>query len=166
MDQKTIFRTVMELIKDGDSDRLREFFVTNKDAVSMTTPFGSWLHIAASKGHLNIVRMLVEDFGMRKNLEGNASKGSPIHSAALEGQYDVVLYLLNIGATLDTSTPDRNPLFGAILGGNVAIARLLIERGIDKSVRYSGASMKDMNALDFAMERGASEFADVLAQEQ
>jgi len=71
---------------------------------------------------------------------------------------------LDKGAEIDISAPERNPLFGAILGGNVAIAKLLLDRGIDASIRYSGKSMHDMSAIDFAKERGADEFVSLLGE--
>ncbi|MCA9183495.1 MAG: ankyrin repeat domain-containing protein, partial [Planctomycetales bacterium] len=96
------------------------------------------------------------------NLKGGTSESSPLDRACADGQYDVVKYLLDKGAKIDVSAPERNPLFGAILSGNLAIAKLLIDRGIDTSVRYSGESMHDMSAIDFAKERGADEFVCLL----
>jgi len=55
---------------------------------------------------------------------------------------------------LDTSEPQRNPLFAAIYGGHLAVAQLLVERGIDTSVKYNGDSMKGMDAYEFALEGG------------
>jgi ankyrin repeat protein len=164
MDQKQLFRAVIDSIREGDRDKLRMILSSNEGAGNMVTPFGTVLHIAASEGRLEIVRMLVEDFGLDLNAGDSVSGGAPIHSAALEGRYDVVAYLLNRGATLDTSKPNRNPLFGAILGGNVEVAKLLIERGINKEICYSSDSMHNMNALAFAKERGASEFVALLAK--
>ena len=63
---------------------------------------------------------------------------------------------------LDVSEPERNPLFGAILKGHTGIAKLLVDRGIDINVQYTGESMKDMDALAFAREWGRSDIAEYL----
>ena len=60
------------------------------------------------------------------------------------------------------SEPERNPLFGAIYGGHTAIAKLLIDSGIDTTVKYSGESMHEMDALAFAHEWGRSDIAELL----
>lgn len=74
----------------------------------------------------------------------------------------IVKRLLELGAVLDTTEPDRNPLFGAIYGGHTQVAKLLIDSGIDTSVRYSGANMKHMDALAFAKEWGRSDIVELL----
>ena len=65
---------------------------------------------------------------------------------------------------MDTSDPRFNPLFAAIYGGHFDIAKVLIEKGIDTKVKYSGSCMKDMNARAFATERGETEIAQLLAR--
>lgn len=157
-----LHKVIRTAIKTGDLNSLTTIFEANPAAVNMNTPFGSWLHVAASFGRLEIVQMLVERFRLDINLKGGASESSPLDRACADGQYDVVKYLLDKGAEIDVSAPERNPLFGAIMSGNVAIAKLLIDRGIDTSIRYSGESMRDMSAIDFAKERGADEFVSLL----
>ena len=75
----------------------------------------------------------------------------------------MVKYLLSCGAEMDVSEPERNPLFGAIYGGHADIAKLLIESGIDTRVKYTGESMKNMDALAFAHERGQKDIAALLS---
>lgn len=163
MDHKQLFRSMMDAIRSGDCEQMKTILRSHPAAATMTTPFGSWLHVAASKGQLEMVKVLVKDFDLDVDLGNSVSNGAPIHSAALGGNYDVVKYLLDRGAKLDTSEPVRNPLFGAILGGNVEVAKLLLESGIDKSVRYSGEVMDNTDALAFARERGATEFVAILS---
>jgi ankyrin repeat protein len=96
------------------------------------------------------------------NARGGTFGGSPVNLAAGYGQPHIVRALLAAGAELDVSEPERNPLFSAIHGGHLEIVKFLIERGIDYRVRYTGESMKDMDALAFARERGQTEIADYL----
>jgi uncharacterized protein len=45
-------------------------------------------------------------------------------------------------------------LFSAIHNGHTEIAKILINAGIDTKIKYTGQSMKNMGALEFARERG------------
>ncbi len=69
---------------------------------------------------------------------------------------------MSCGAELDISDPIRNALFGAISNGYPDIAELLIESGIDVSVKYTGESMKAMDALAFARKQGQTEIVKLL----
>ena len=91
---------------------------------------------------------------------------SPIVVAAEFGKLDNVRFFLNQNVSLDTKKPSANPLFAAIMGRSVEISKLLIDSGIDTTVRYSGEKMNDMDALAFALERGETEIADVIALHQ
>ena len=161
-----LHKAIRSAIKSGDKIQLQALLLENEDAATMDTPFGSWLHVAASFGKIDIVRMLIEEHGLNIDANGGVAGGSALHRAATDGHHDVVNYLLDIGAKMDTSEPERNPLFGAILGRHLEIAKTLIARGIDKDIYYSGPSMVQMNALAFARERGATEFFPILEEER
>ena len=55
-------------------------------------------------------------------------------------------------------------MFGAISNGYPDIAKLLIESGIDVEVKYSGESIKGMDALAFAREQGQVEIVKVIEE--
>jgi uncharacterized protein len=125
------------------------------------TVFGTWLHFAASKGRLEIVKQLLA-MGCPINGRSGVHDSAPIHLAASGGHYEIVNFLLDSGASLDVSEPERNPLFGAIYGGHTTVAKLLIERGIDTRPSYTGENMTNMDALAFAKEWGRSEIVELL----
>ena len=77
---------------------------------------------------LDIVKLV--ELGSNINTLGGVYGGA-LNEAASEGHIDIVRYLLSCGADMDTSEPERNPLFGAISNEHVDIAKLLIESGID-----------------------------------
>lgn len=154
---KSIYRSSM----DGDAQTLLSLIGTSVSRLHTDTPFGTPLHIAASRGDLDLVQRLV-DLGAEINRRGGTFDGAPINSAATNGHLNVVQYLIAQKAELDTSSPERNPLFGAILHGSIEVVDSLLSAGIDASVRYSGESMKNMGAIEFAIERGQIEIASLL----
>ena len=154
-------KAIRAAIKGGDADAVLSLISQRPARLSMETPFGSWLHVAASSGQLDVVTTLVA-LGLDVNVRAGILGGAPVNEAASGGHQAVVEFLLSRGATLDVSAPERNPLFGAIYGGHLEIARLLLHSGIDFKIRYSGKSMKEMGAYEFAVERGQSEMAALL----
>lgn len=137
----------------------------DRDILTMMTPFGTWLHVAASAGALEVARLLVE-LGIDVNARGGTFNSNALNNAASSGDIEMVKYLLSCGADLDVSEPERNPLFGAIYGGHIDVAKYLIDSGIDIHVRYTGGSMTNMDALAFAIERGEKQIAALLEQKQ
>ncbi len=65
-------------------------------------------------------------------------KYTAIKSAAAEGHYEMVRYLLQQGATLNFEPPHpyKDVLFGAIRSGNKEVVQLLIDHGADTTILY------------------------------
>ena len=145
-------------IKRGDVDEVIALIGNDQSLRDAMTPFGTWLHVAATYGQLAIVRWLLEA-GIELNRRGGIAGGNALNEAAEEGHLDIVRYLLSAGADMDVSDPQRNPLFAAIQTGSLDIVKLLLEHGIDATVRYTGEHMKDMDAHAFAIEHGKREIA-------
>lgn len=160
-DRVAVIKAIRSAIKRGDVEDVAMLIEEDMARLHVMTAFGSWLHVAADFGNLRVVELLIA-LGADVNALGGVSGGSAIHCAASEGHADVVRYLLSKGAALDVSEPERNPLFGAIYGGHVAVAKLLIESGIDTSVRYTGENMKNIDALAFAREWGRTDIIKLL----
>lgn len=156
---KAIYRASM----DGNSQLLLDLIGTSESRLHTDTPFGTPLHIAASRGDLALVRKLVE-LGSDINRRGGTFGGAPINLAATNGHLPVVAYLLELASYLDTSDPVRNPLFGAILHGHTEIVKRLLSAGVDAAVRYTGDSMKNMGAFEFAIENGQRNIAEMLRE--
>jgi ankyrin repeat protein len=162
MNEAEITKALRAAVKDADVERVRSLIGGSKERLQQMTPFGSWLHIAAKGGSLELVKCLIS-LGADVNAKGGTFCGAPVNLAAGYGHLHIVQTLVAEGAELDVSEPERNPLFSAIQGGHLEIVKFLVERGIDYRVRYTGESMKDMDALAFAHERGKSEIAEYLA---
>jgi uncharacterized protein len=125
----------------------------SKDA---TTEFGfTALHVAATAGHLQIVRLLI-DAGAdvdRRDRHGI----SPLLQAV--GWPNIMEALLDAGADVDTATIQGvTPLMSAAAFGEMASVRLLLARGADPNRRDDGGS----NAAEIAGEKGEDEIASLL----
>jgi len=131
------------------------------NAVSMTTPFGTWLHLAARYGNIPLMGIFLSN-GVNINVKGGIMGGNALNYAASNGRLEAVKFLHSRGAEFDTSDPTRNPLFAAINEGSEEVARFLIENGINTSVKYSGENMKNTDALAYAMQRGMRNIARLL----
>ena len=158
-----IVRYIFDAIEEKDTPQVLSLLAAHTDYLNIMTPFGTWLHVASSEGALEVVKKLIS-LGLDININGGTFNAGAINLAASEGHYDIVKYLLSCGAKMDISEPDRNPLFAAIYGGHKDIVHLLLASGIDASVRYTGEYMKNMDAYDFAIERGQKEIAAMLQQ--
>lgn len=161
MDTQVRNRLLYEAAKQAKNVEFIALLQAEPDALHAMTPFGSWLHVAATVGNDELIRYLVEK-GLDPSVRGGTFKGGAINLAASNGHLNVVQYLLSSGAEVDTSEPERNPLFAAIHGGHADIVQCLLDSGIDASIKYSGQSMNEMDAVAFAKERGQLGIADLI----
>lgn len=158
---KEIMKLMRTAIKKGKKELVQELLESYEDLINIDTPFGSWLHVAAAQGNVEIVKYLIE-CGMDVNKNGGFSGGTPIEQAASRGHLDVVKLLFFSGAHFDVSAAPINPLFAAIYGGYFDIVIFLVEKGIDISKQYDMGSLKNVDAYEYARQYGQTEIADYL----
>lgn len=164
MEKQSVFMQIVESIRSEDCGAIERLLHENPEQMVAFTPIGgqTWLGYAAQLGKLEAVKTLVK-LGLDMNKGDKHDGDSPIGSAAANDHYDVVEYLLRAGAVMDVSLSVRNPLFAAIVGRSPQIVRLLLEAGVDSQVRYTSETMKDMDAVAFALMRGELECARTIA---
>jgi uncharacterized protein len=163
MDTNLLNQEFHKAIKNNDLTKLEDLIVSYPDQLNELTVFGNWLHVAISfQASLDVVECLVAH-RININQEAGIGRGNPLNLAASKGRIDIVNYLLNNGALIDVSEPERNPLFSAIYAGNMEIAKNLLSHGMDFRIKYSGERMNDMDALSFAKERGQTEIAEMIS---
>lgn len=95
--------------------------------------------------NIEIVEYLIDE-GIDIDARGGTFDASALNSAAGAGHLEIVKYLIKEGAELDLSLAKGNLLFGAIYGGHIEVVKFLVEKGIDISIRYTGDSIKEMDA--------------------
>ncbi|WP_367888110.1 ankyrin repeat domain-containing protein [Bacillus wiedmannii] len=163
MDKKIVNKAIRNAIKLGDTSEVKQLIGDDNEILNTMTSFGTWLHVAAKKGHLEMVEYLINK-GIDIDAKGGTFDASALNLAAGAGHLEIVKYLIENGAELDVSLAKRNPLFGAIYGGHKEVVELLVEKGIDISIRYTGESIKNMDAYEYAREFGQTEIAEYLKQ--
>lgn len=164
MESKSLPVRIIEAINNEDVDTLRTLLDDHPDQLTWNTPFvgQTWLGYAASNGKLKSVRLLVS-LGADVNQGDHRENVKPICAAACNDQLEAVAYLLENGAVLDTETSVQNALFSAVVGRSPRITQRLLEAGIDSTVRYTSRTMKDMDAIAFALMRGERKCAELIA---
>jgi len=101
------------------------------------------LMLAALKGHLALVKKLVE-----RDADVNKTGWTALHYAASGGHLQVIDFLLENSAYIDAESPNgTTPLMMAAMYGNPESVKLLIQAGADLNVK----NMVGMTALDFAV---------------
>jgi len=151
-------------VRDSDVRAVEAFLTEHPEYIRAFAPFagGTWLHYAAGAGDVDVVACMIR-MGCDVNSGAKDDGRLALKDAAYEGKSDNVRYLLEHGSNLDVSSSTRNPLFGAIVGKSLSVVQLLLERGIDASVRYNSETMQDMDATAFALMRGEAEIARAIA---
>ncbi|WP_425495272.1 ankyrin repeat domain-containing protein [Paenibacillus tengchongensis] len=157
-------KEIRNAIKDDDIQEVKRLIGYDKEILNTMTAFGTWLHVAAKKGHLDIVKFLLEK-GIDINKKGGTFDGSALNLAAGEGHLEIVQYLLDHGAEIDVSLAQRNPLFAAIDDGHIEVIKYLVVKGIDTSIKYSGENIENMDAYQYARQVGQTEIAEYLKRQ-
>ncbi|MGZ8251646.1 MAG: ankyrin repeat domain-containing protein [Methylophilaceae bacterium] len=162
----SIAKEIHSAIRDGKTNLAISLLEKNKEQgiLQFMSPFGTWLHDAASYGRLELVKYLLQ-VGVDMNLKGGVLGGNALNSAVSGGFIDVVDYLLKNAAEMDVSNSEYNPLFSAIYKGNLPIVKLLITHGIDFKYTYErnlNSKIDYIDAESFAIERGENKIAEYL----
>lgn len=122
----------------------------------------AWLVDACTDGRQEIVDGLLArnvDPNQRSNF---STRTSAVGAACSNGRAEIVSLLLNANADISVESIDDNCLFGAIYSRSLAIAKLLIEAGIDIHKTYDVSPTRRKNALLYAEEWGCKDIADLL----
>ncbi|MEH6626795.1 MAG: ankyrin repeat domain-containing protein [Motiliproteus sp.] len=108
---------------------------------------GSPIHIAAEKGLILHVKLLLENGASVAT--SDLLWQTPLHRATKQGQLETVKYLLEKGASINARDRiGRTPLITASRSTNLALIRLLIQKGGDINLKTNNG----MTALHYAAQ--------------
>lgn len=159
MDKIQFAKRIRDSIKSGQLNTLKDLLEREPKMLEYVTPFGTWLHVATAHGQLEIIEYLINS-GINIHAKCGTFSTNALERAATKGHLHIAEYFIKHQVEMDTSEPDRNPLFAAIYSGHFKIVKLLFMNGIDITIKYSGNNMKEMDAYMFAVERGEMEIAE------
>mmetsp|Transcript_15040 Transcript_15040/g.29564 ORF Transcript_15040/g.29564 Transcript_15040/m.29564 type:complete len:891 (-) Transcript_15040:113-2785(-) len=131
-------------LEDSDVDTM------NPDDLS------SPLHGAASGGHYNIAKLLIE---RNADLNSETDVGAmPLHIACQMGNTSIVELLLQSGCSVDSPTTDGiTALMFAARFGHLQCCKLLVDNGADIFT-----TLDDFTAMDWALEENHAQVAEYL----
>ena len=141
------------LVKNGATVNISGVIYTNSEK---TGYFGNLTGIAASQGHTEILKFLIDSCNIpvddkEYNPETKQKEGwTALQWAAAAGKIDAVEYLLRKGADINVNhTSDKGtPLFYTVQGGYLQTAELLINKGADVNKANDNNSTPLMAAVD------------------
>ena len=123
----------LERVRAGDVSAVRLFIAAGMDLHAQDKYGFTALNVAALEGHVEIVRILVEQWVTEAGPDAQDADGTTILMyAAFGGDVEVVRSLLENGAGLHAQNNDgRTVLMHAAWGGHVEVVRLLLDNGAD-----------------------------------
>lgn len=153
------WKTMETAVMNADLTALHTYLaqstnVNRRDGKGITA-----LHLAASKGHKEIVQVLIEQY--KSDVDARTIDGSTtLHRAAEAGHVDIVLLLLGNGAALNCITFfGYTALHYAVIGGHEDVVRILVQEGIDVMIE----SRKGLTALQIAKKMNKCTIAAILS---
>ena len=162
---KENIREMKNAIKNDDLTFVKNMIESQSVNINEVTSLGSFLHIAARKAKYKIAEYLI-DAGIDLELLSEYPKITAVSEAVLGGEINIVKLLCDKGAKLDTLTSENNPLFVAISGRNVEIAKYLIDAGIDIYATYKIGEIENCDACEWAKKWGTKDVYDYLIEKE
>lgn len=120
---------IVRAVLNGDAATVQQYLAAGADPNTMHPTGRSLLAVASSRGHTDVVRVLVEG-GADIELGWPSLGSSPIMAAARKGHDEVVGVLIAAGANVNhTDSLQITPLGMAIHEGHENVVRLLVNAG-------------------------------------
>lgn len=125
------------------------------DVDARTPQDESPLMLAALKGHLELVRLLLD-----RGADVNKPGWTPLHYAATGGGAELIELLLARHAYIDAESPNQStPLMMAAMYGGPDSVQVLLDAGADPTIKNN----LGLTAVDFALKSRNQVAADLIA---
>ncbi|MES0488637.1 MAG: ankyrin repeat domain-containing protein [Leptospirales bacterium] len=159
MASKEDYKLLLKYADEGEVKELKALI--NKSGVDLNHTDRSGdtaLHLAASRGHLEVVQLLVAS-GANVNVQNLHRKSSPLHNAAYNGHLGIVEYLLKNNAEVDIAdNSGQTPLSFAARQGKLNVFKELLRHGADINTRNS----YEMGVLHWAVYSKSAELVEYI----
>jgi ankyrin repeat protein len=121
--------TIFKACREGNLEEVRELLGDDESlARAEDDSLDTLLHMAMSSGSDNLVRFLINEAGIRVN-STNVFRMTPLHYT-MSSDVNASTVLLNCGAYVDPQdSAGKTPLMIACIYNNVAVVKLLLDRG-------------------------------------
>ncbi|MEN8222840.1 MAG: ankyrin repeat domain-containing protein [Acidobacteriota bacterium] len=159
--------SIIDLVEAGKTDAVIKMVKKDKELLkARNARERSLIHIAAAKGHLDIVKFLVKN-GADVNLEEKSYQLRPLNFASRYGHFEVVKFLLDNGADLFAREKDNETALSyAVSSSNLDIVKYLVNKGLKvndmKSIKkvppvyYAVVgSGENLNIVKYLISKGA-----------
>ena len=143
----------------GGVDDVRKLLARGADVERPNCEGEAPLHIASRRGHVGMVRLLLDRGGADLN-RATPAGCRPLGIACENGQVDVATLLLDRGADVDSAKYGNTPLLMACRSGETDAVRLLLARGADvKRAKPNGRQGSWTALLHVTCRQGHAEAA-------
>ena len=154
-----------DAISSNDLECIRKLVSLKDFNINEKTIRGTFLQVAIREKNDEIAIFLIEK-GIDINCIAGVTKTSALTDAVFKNNKKIVEILCENGAKLDVSNADNNPLFFAISGRKVEIAKYLIDAGIDIYATYKIGEIENCDACEWAKKWGTKDVYDYLIEKE
>jgi ankyrin repeat protein len=145
----------------GDQTTVREIFQTNLIPISI---INEALISASSKGHIEVVKILINEVGAKINATDNYNRHTPLNLAADQGHVDIVRFLIEKNAEVNhVDVLGQTALIAVSLGWeNVTDYFDIVKILIENKAELNHVDELGNTALSIAIEHESAEVVDLL----
>lgn len=145
-------------IARDDVATVRKLIARDPSVLEVRFLTGSWLHLAAQSGRVEIIAVLAHAGLPIDQLTDEGE--TPLDSAAGQGHYDACVWLLDHGADINHGLGESaTPIFSAIFSKSLELVKLFVERGADLGATFGNPRI---DVIAYATSYGTSEIVSFL----
>ncbi len=148
---------ILHSIKNKDLRDFMEILDARKDSLETITSDGSLLNASIIANATDISFELLE-----RGFDFNKLNSIELNYAIKMGKNEIVKFLLSKEIIFNLSDPKFNPYFTAILSDNIEAVKLLLDKKVDKNIKYSTPFMWNMDALQYAQKHKRDEIVNLI----
>ena len=160
-----IVQKMLDAISSNDLECIKNLVFKKDFNINEKTVMGTFLQAAICEKNDEIAIFLIEE-GIDINCIAGVTKSSALTDAVFMNNKKIVAILCENGAKLDVTTTKNNPLFFAISGRKVEIAKYLIDAGIDIYATYKIGEIENCDACEWAKKWGTKDVYDYLIEKE